>query len=212
MKETLPQKHIALDFDNTLAHFEGGREGIFKLFQKQNIPLELTASLYEETKKEGGFNIDKLIKKVIDKGGVAVDGKKIKEEFALWLSRSMKLYLDASDLLLKIRKTGTSFSIISVGDRAFQEEKARALGILPHHVHVVEKIGDKSRVLMDMLEKDSTPIIYIDDKASELDAIKQAISSKLISTIRIIRPDSPYKDERARYEHREISSLGEIEI
>ena len=204
--------HVAVDFDNTLAHFEGGRDGIFELFHEQHVPVAVVESLYEETKKEGGFNIDRLIKKVTDRVGAIIDETRLKQEFAAWLHRSLTLYVDAQDFLLKIKKLNIPLSIISVGDPSFQEQKIKALGINPDSLHIVPRVGDKSHVLSELLRNTDSSIIYIDDKATELDAIKRQIDSDKIITVRIIRSDSPYKDERAQLEHTEVSNLNDIEI
>ncbi len=104
--ETFRPKHIALDFDNTLAYLEGGREGIFDLFRKFGVSPQKVEEAYESTKKDGGFNIDRLIHEVERGAGEVVDGEVVRLDFAKWLGRSLKLYPDAKELLARIKKQG----------------------------------------------------------------------------------------------------------
>ncbi|MBI2030444.1 hypothetical protein HYT05_02370, partial [Candidatus Kaiserbacteria bacterium] len=54
-------------------------------------------------------------------------------------------------------------------------------------------------------------ILYADDKPEELDAIRDAgLSEQEVITVRVMRPDSPHKDIKARYPHKEVVSLAEI--
>jgi FMN phosphatase YigB (HAD superfamily) len=210
--ETVKPKHIAVDFDNTLAHFEGGVEGIFEIFSKYGVPEILARESYEETKNEGGFNINKLTDKIKERGEFDMNETEIKRDFSVWLNKSMKLYVDTNDFLIKVAKSGTPFSIITVGDKEFQEQKIRSLGITPHSLHIVQNVGDKPAVLHEMLHNDMGPIVYIDDKAAELDAIRKVISENDVITIKINREDSKYKDQKSEYKHKDISSLSEVEI
>ena len=104
--ETFRPKHIALDFYNTLAYLEGGRECIFDLFRKFGVSPQKVEEAYESTKKDGGFNIDRLIHEVERGAGEVVDGEVVRLDFAKWLGRSLKLYPDAKELLARIKKQG----------------------------------------------------------------------------------------------------------
>lgn len=210
--EPIKPKHIAVDFDNTLAHFEGGIDGIFKIFHKYGVAETLTEEVYQQTKKDGGFNINKLIAGVKGRIEFDLNEEGIRKDFSLWLDKAMKLYIDTSDFLLRVAKSGVPLSIITVGDKDFQEQKISLLGIKPHSLHVVQNVGDKPAVLQEMLHNDMGPIIYIDDKAAELDAIRRVIGENDVMTIKINREDSKYKNQVAEYKHREISSLVEVDI
>ncbi|MBI3632608.1 MAG: HAD family hydrolase [Candidatus Vogelbacteria bacterium] len=210
--ESSKPKHVALDFDNTLAYFEGGREGIFDLFITLNIPRDVVEVAYKATKRSGGFNIDKLvdeIEKILKK---SIDEVKVKVLFSKWLERSLKLYPDTEDLVANLKKKGGSFSIVSVGDQSYQEQKIKLLGLNPVSINIVPTVGDKPTILQKLVLETGRPIIYIDDKATELDSIRKCLNEEDVQTIRIIRDDSPYKEEKSKYKHKEITNLGEVKF
>ncbi|MBI3633002.1 MAG: HAD family hydrolase [Candidatus Vogelbacteria bacterium] len=208
--EEFNQKHVALDFDNTVAYFEGGREGIFNLFENFDIKPEEAEKVYEMTKKDGGFNIDNLIEKIKEKTGKKIDIEAVKLDFINWLKKSLKLYPDAKELFARLEKQRRSYSIISVGNELFQRQKIAVLGLKPKNVSIVARVGDKPSVLQNLALEVGRQIIYIDDKASELDAIRRDLGEQKVLTVRIDRPDSPYRDEKAQYKHVEIKNLGDL--
>ncbi len=205
-------KHIALDFDNTLAYFENGLNGMFQIFSELSIPDDIIRESYQETKKDGGFNLGKFLNKINLNTGATMKEHEVIDKFQNWLKSSLKSYPDVNDFLIKAAISGIPFSIITVGDESFQKLKIETLGLKPAGLYVVKNVGDKPEILQKMLGNGICPIVYIDDKFSELDAIRKNFSKDDVTTIKIYRPDSPYNDQEPKYEHRVISSLNELDF
>lgn len=203
-------KHIGLDFDNTLAYLENGMEGVFGLFMRSGISREVIIGAYEASRFNKGFNIDRLIEEVSRRVNSRLDKPKIRKNFNLWLSGSIRLYHDVDDFLLRVSGFGISTSIISAGDLIHQREKISLVGLGSLSTDIVPKVGEKSKVLKKMLNRGIWPILYIDDKARELDAICREISREDVFTVRIKRFNGPHNKEKAEFRHREISSLAEL--
>ncbi len=205
-------KYLATDLDNTLVYLDGGHEKYFKFLERYSVPRETACESYEATKCEEGFSMKNLIARVEKMTGVKMDKERVIADFDSWLSNRLKVYPDVSDFLALVSARGIPFSIVSTGEPEFQNEKVKMAGLKPLEIRVVSRVGEKPKVLKEMLAKSPGQVMYIDDKASELDAIRKVFSEDDVVTVRIKRADSPYKDDVGEYKHREIKSLAEIEI
>jgi len=204
-------EHVVFDLDDTLVYYLDGRDGIFELFTKRGVPEKIVRDAYEETKATNGFNIDKLTARIRECATKRFDKFKIKREFDVWLNNSLKVYNDAADFLSTIRERGVKFSIISAGDESFQKEKVKLARFKPFELHIVPRAGEKAAILRGMIGRGICPIVYVDDKASELDAIRREFDENKVVTVRISRPGGLYKNQKSVYKHREISSIKELE-
>lgn len=200
-------KCIAIDFDYTLAHFINGYNGLFEIFTKQGIPFSLVKQTYEEV-KQTGFSLSNFIQILEEKTDIILNLENIYTDFQTWLLETLCLYEDAKFLQ---KPLNIPVVIITFGDSEFQLQKIHNMNIVCNSVHTVSCINSKSDTLNNLLQTYGAPILYIDDKASELDAIADSgIRAEDVITFHIFRKDSPYKFEKSKIPHKQINSLHQI--
>lgn len=207
---------ITIDFDNTLAHFVGrdGSKGFFPIFEKHGIPRATVEQCYEAT-KESGFSVEKLLNELSLRGVMPCFGtvfkEQLQEEFAGWLQRSLILYPDSLAALTMLQKQHIPICIITVGDERFQRRKIQLVHPPHDEVIVVPHFNDKADAEKKVLVRFGGPIVLVDDKAKELDAIRDAgLDEAAVETVHINRADSPYRSQQAKYHHHEIFSLAQL--
>lgn len=207
---------VTIDFDNTLAHFVGedGSKGFFPIFEKHGILREMVEQCYEAT-KENGFSVEKLLNELSLRGVVlcssTVFREQFQEEFARWLQQSLILYPDSFVALTALQKRNIPICIITVGDERFQRRKIELVHPPYDEVIVVPHFNDKADAEKNVLVRFGGPIAFIDDKAKELDAVRDAgLDEADVETVHINRADSPYRSQQAKYHHHEIFSLVEL--
>lgn len=200
---------IALDLDYTLSHFRGRYDGLFDIFRKRGVPDDVIGRAYDEAKSDG-FTIEKLID-LVAREGAALERGPVRAEFRAWLESAITLYSDVMPFLERLRSTGSlPVAIITFGQPDYQEEKVRLLKFPYDRYVCVPEPDAKFAALLELKAAYGTPLLYVDDKASELDRIREQDPKKQIFTVRVMRPDSPYRDQPTRFKHIHISSLGEL--
>lgn len=202
---------IVCDFDTTLAYFIDYKQRLFRIFTKRKVPPHIVKESYEEIKQKGGFTIQRLQKIIESKVKQRFDPASVALEFSQWLERSLMVYPDTHTVIPRWRDRGIPFIIATVGDQGFQRKKIEASGILFDALYIVDKEGSKTLVLKELLAKYGRPIIFIDDKPSELDSVRSALKKDDVITVIIRRPDCPKNKTRSLYHHREITTLNEID-
>ncbi|KKW20748.1 MAG: hypothetical protein UY62_C0042G0015 [Parcubacteria group bacterium GW2011_GWF2_50_9] len=208
---------MTIDFDNTLGHFigQGGSKGFFSIFEKRGIPHETVARCYESTKTANGFSLDRFFDELALQGiallSHAAIRVEIQREFEEWLCQSLVLYPDSAPTLTWLRTRHIPICIITFGDDAFQRRKIELAHPPYDDIVVIPHLNSKADAERTMLARFGGPVIFIDDKRSELDAVREAgLTEKEVRTFHINRPDSPYQDQRAKWSHGEIQTLVEL--
>lgn len=208
-------KAIAVDFDNTLAYLDDpGYQNLFRIFIKRGIATAIQMrKAYEETKKTQGFSLEHLIKTLTDAQQISLGDERevIEREFEDWLTQNLKVYTDSIPTVYRWKQGGIPVLILTAGAEAYQYQKIRISGIPCDGIITVPRINEKAGAIQKIIEKYGTPILFLDDKASELDALRgRAFSNNQVRTVHIQRPGCS-SNEVSRYPHWEVQSLAEVE-
>jgi FMN phosphatase YigB (HAD superfamily) len=206
---------IAIDLDYTITHYLGEGDKFFPLLKSYGIPDDTLKDAYEKTKHDGGFTFPRFLIQLNKDLGGRLDPKTlatIQEENDRWFESAFAAYPDSIESLKKLNSK-VPIIILTFGHPDFQNHKIETAKIPHTEVAVTPKKDGKPAILQGLLKKYGKPILFIDDKASEIDRIRdQGIGENEVITVHMKRPDSPYFNQEAKHRHREISSLGEIEI
>ncbi len=202
---------IAVDLDATLCRFQGGKGGLFSIFVCPQASENDVREIYERVKKNQGFSIEKMQRGVEEKIGKKFNTLEVEQKFSEWLRRSLVLYSDSIPFLTHCNARGHAICIVTFGDTQLQEQKVAVLDIPHNELFVTEKENGKPRILLELLKKYGSPLVFIDDKPSELDRVRdQGMDESDVITVQIYREDGPYGGEEPRFEHHKVSSLHEV--
>jgi FMN phosphatase YigB (HAD superfamily) len=200
-------KCIAVDFDNTIAYPKGGKIRLFRMLRAYGFSLKNLREIYERSKNEGGLSADNLIRIAQTYIDVELDAQKIRQDIDDWLRSSVTCYPDALAALTTWKQAKIPVVIVTVGSPEFQKRKIEISGVPYDQVFVLSEINRKSKTILSLVEKYGS-CVFIDDKATELDAIRESgIRSEDVATFRIHRKNGPYRRQKSLYEHTDISRL-----
>lgn len=196
---------LAFDFDYTLASFSSDREGFFEIFTRQGASLVEVNRLYEQLKSSGKSSVNNLLAQLMEETDTLFDVDRVYREHDAWLKQNLKLYPDAEVLRTKLP---LPVAIITHGDEQYQTLKIQKTGILFDHLFLTQALASKHEPLRQLYNLLGGPIVFVDDKAEELDAVRDAgFTSDQIFTHHIIRPDSRYGHVKPKFEHLVIETL-----
>lgn len=200
---------LALDFDGTLAYFSGGKDDLYTIFTDAGIPMTLAREAYEAV-RENGFSIGKMIDYVLDKTDVVIDADLLFRKNMQRVQDQLHLYPDAQRFTTKIE---IPVAIVTFGDEANQQFNINKVGIVFNELHAVQSPNSKHAALKHLVETYGAPVLFVDDKASELDAVRDAgLDESQVTTVRIVRDGGEHNFQQAAHEHKTISSLDELTI
>lgn len=198
-----------LDFDFTLAHFTGGVESLCEIFQSYGVDTETARQGWLEAEKLG-FTIDECRSAIERITGQSLPKDKIDADFLRWLRTNLSLYEDSQSVVNHWYETDY-VSILTFGNQRYQVQKICSVDILFRSVFVTAEPNVKFQHIEGMVNITRHPITFVDDKPSELDAVRKAgLSLPQVETVLIRRPDSPYFDVQPEYDHRVVFSLAEL--
>lgn len=205
---------FAIDFDYSIAHFKNGYDGLFDIFVRRNIPREKVESVYEHVKHNGGFTIGGLVNAFGPLAGFrfgrnAADA--IRKEFDEWLSDSLVPYPESIAALAHLQKIAPVV-IVTFGNEEFQRQKVARLSIPHHELLITEDRNGKPALIEYCVEKYGSPVVFVDDKASELDRISDAFPKAQVLTVHLLRKDSPYRKNLPRYSHHAAPDLNGLDL
>lgn len=194
-------KFIAIDLDHTLIFPRGGKTGLFRIFQKHHIAKCHTREVYEKT-KQCGFSVENFLRVAKEYAAQPLNTPTVKKDIESWLGTSTLRYPDVLPFVTKWRNEHIPVIIITVGAPEFQKKKIKIADIPHDDIYILDAINKKSNVLRMLCGRFGTPGIFIDDKASELDALfEDGITPQEIFTCRIRRKESPYYNQEATATH-----------
>lgn len=201
---------IALDFDQTLAYYEGGYSGLFNIFVSRGVPQQIIEEAYWESRAIGS-SIDTLLTCLKRRGAFAFDEKTVKKEFNEWISQSLRLYTDAISLIERIKRSDTPLVLVTAGNPIHQKTKVELMNIPYDKLFLVAMRDGKSKVIRELMKVYGTPILYVDDSVEQLDGVRHmGIQENEVHTFRISRPDGMYRRKESKFSHKEISDLHSI--
>ncbi len=203
---------IALDLDQTLIHYRGEYEGMFEPFTKRNVPKKIVETARDNTTLVGGFSIVNLLVTLRSLITHVPDEPAIERELEMWFKNCLALYDDASRFMKQWEKKHTPpLAIVTRGDETWQRRKVEFLTLAHDHLFVTEKRITKCDALRKLITRYGAPLIFVDDKASELDRVREeGLGENAVLTVLIKRPESIYRDQKAEFPHRVISTLEDL--
>ncbi len=205
------KKFIAIDFDHTIAYHRGGREVLFRILRKNGIPLRKIGEIYERTKKEHGLSAEGLFRVAQEYVTEPLNKEAIARDVVLWLHSSVTCYPEAAKAMAMWKAANIPIYIVTVGTPEFQKKKVEIANVPHDDIFVLDTVNNKSGVLKQLLARYGAPCIFIDDKATELDAIRESgLNREDVATFRIRRKNSPYYTQVPVFPHIEIATLDDI--
>lgn len=200
---------IAVDWDFASAHFSDNTDGVNDIFRRLGVPEEMVLKARQET-EEQGFSIERFTEN-IEKLFPSLDDKKsnkksIGQEFQSWLRESLVAYPESKCEFLKWKTLGIPIVIITAGDQEYQHQKINIVGLPHDEVIVVNPQEGKVAAIGGLLKKYGGPIIFVDDKPSELKLVRAHFGKEVVATL-IARRNSPYRNEHEEYAGPKLVSL-----
>jgi FMN phosphatase YigB (HAD superfamily) len=199
---------IALDFDNTLSYFAGGYEELYRIFTDLGFSLDVVKKAYREV-VPNGFSLVRLIRTLEENTGHLADVGYCDQKFNEWLSGNLRLYPDVIPFMEAHKEI--PFVIVTAGDEMYQKRKIEMSGLFPASMYFVERKGEKTGPIRELLAKFGPKIYFVDDHPIELDSLRDGgLIERDIVTFRILRKESAYANLESRYSHKNIKTLNEI--
>lgn len=207
---------IFIDFDDVIFNTKEFKTGLRTVFSNQGIP----AKWYDKT-YYGMFDTGLI--KMHDPDVQITELKKVcnfnKDDLARKVADFMKdapsfVFSDVCRFIGAVR--AENISILSYGNKLFQEKKITCSGIGKKVSHVYVTDVSKVDVLSAVLQKEkilsSEQVFFIDDRLEQIQGIKEMFPG--IVTILLTRPEGRYqemrKDSTCDFEARNLGQVGEI--
>jgi hypothetical protein len=204
-------KCIAIDFDFCSATFKNGFAGLYAIFEKRGVPNKKARSLYQEAKNLG-LTIETYQRLVEQEFGPLPNRRNINQEFQDWLEKTLTPYPDAPHAFA-LWHTKIPIIFVTSGDNTYQLQKIVATDLPYTEIRFVKPANTKLDVVRELLLRYGAQLVFIEDKPSELDTIRNNnIQKELVRTVRILRSDSPYASVPSEYSHEEVHSLLDIRV
>ncbi len=203
-------KCIASDFDFTLSHFRTPLAvGFFNIFRKRGMSDEDIWKMREEAEARRGFSLNTFIDIARESKGLVFEDKaEIQAEFNVWIE-SVVLYPDSAPFLKKWFGS-IPIAIVTAGDQKYQSKKVALVGIKYNELHVVTPPRKKWQVLDELLSRYGSPLLFLEDKADELDQAWHLFGPENVVTVLVLREDSPHNGMAHNFHHIKIRSLEEV--
>ncbi len=203
---------IALDFDFTLTFFAGGFDGLLDIFVRRGVRRDLVHQAWQLAEEEG-FSLAVFQQLIRRQCGEWFRTEEIEPDFLAWLERALVVYPDVRPALARFATLGIPLAIVTRGNRAYQLSKVESIGIRHHACHVTRDSFTKHSVIEQLLEKYGEPILFVEDRAKELDGCRRLDpQGEKIFTVLLQRGDSPYDQEASEFEHSVIHCLYELQF
>lgn len=199
MKNTEKITCIALDFDDTIAFINEPKESLYGAWEKRGVPKEIGEKAYKEIHDGEGFSYEGM-KNTLKKYGYEMDDEFEKE---LWahLDKGLRTFAEVPKQIGKWAEK-CPVTIVTAGDDSFQKEKIKRVGF-SHLPCIITKFGKKAEAIKTLIQKYGSPIIFIDDKTSELEGIKTGNSEKSVLLILL--------DRKGRVEKSEFETISSLD-
>lgn len=203
---------ILVDFDRTIFQTKRLIEQVEKLLDKHGMDKALWRAVWPKAEHEYNHQPNYTIwrhlelyeqqKKINDKAGFLKDYERL-------LTHEHLLFPGAIEFLKTAREAG-QLILFTKGDREFQMLKVNKLGLAPFYDEIVIVPSSKDRHISELLE-DGRQTIFVEDKASEVDSVKQ--NHPEVTTIRVRHKGDFFSGEDSKltdYEVENLKQAGEI--
>lgn len=200
---------IALDFDFTLTHFVGGLDSLYTIFTRRGVAPEIVREAHQQTER-GGFTIDKFTANVKKCVPELLQETTVAAEFTEWLHTSLVPYPDTRSFF--VRWFGKiPLAIVTFGDPSYQKQKIDLMNFPHDSLFTIAPTYKKTEALCTLIARHGRPILFVDDKPEELDAVRDdLLSEDDVVTVLMRRPDGIYLDT-PHHNHERVASLCEVD-
>lgn len=201
---------VVLDFDDTLA--TSGMRGYFSHIASYGYDEALITRIYQDVRMGIGNCPRNLLTRLSEEIEIPDLEQKIAETERAHMRASVP-YPDSKPNVLKWRRRGIPVHILSHGEQTFQPKKIKSAGIPCDGMHIIDATGSKGAVITYLLDRYGAPIAHVNDKASEHDAIADAIGENGIYEVWMQRSqvDSLHGKEGKR-SYIDIHTLDDIDF
>jgi phosphoglycolate phosphatase-like HAD superfamily hydrolase len=201
----------ALDFDGTLAYYEGGYALLFGMFLRRGIAEGIIRQAVSKVANLG-FTVALLAQELEKETGVPLSkDASLFEEFKAAQTGSLRLYPDSLPVIARLKSAKIPVAVVTFGNPEFQTEKVRHLGIPYDELDTVAPPRSKGEAVTELFKRRGGPLLFVDDTPGQLDSVRDAgLSSSDVITVRIRRADNHHAAESSRYPHCEITTLEEL--
>lgn len=189
---------IVLDFDETIFNTHAMMRELLKIFAKEGFIENQFWDIYKECKKklgdfDKGLLVDLLYEsRVFDKNKVSLEIDHIIEK------SNEFIYQDFFDFISNFKKK--DLILLSFGTTDFQKIKIENSGIVKYFDDIIITSRNKADDLKEIQKKYNENLVFIDDKAEQIDDAKKCLPQ--IVAIKIERINGRHvllKAERADY-------------
>lgn len=190
--------HIIIDFDYTLYDTEAMRLAFIDALSEFSISEEMYRSVEKQVKENGTYELEKHIRGMVSHHDFDPAYDRLEE---ILEDGDQFLYEDAQWFL---REYGhEQITVLTFGSPAWQQYKidASGIGVLVDNIIIT----DQSKAELMQQWKDEDNLIIINDRGSEIDAMKQVLPNAQYMWLR--REGTPYVDEPSTTADKEITNL-----
>ncbi len=207
----LPRPHcIAVDFDFTASHFVGeGISSVTRLFTGRGIALDIATQAWHNA-EDRGFCLRTYMEEIHKLTGRSFDPEPLKYDLRVWLSQVVRPYQDTEKAFANWKALNLPVVFLSFGNEAYQYAKIDSSCLPKNKVVIVSSKPHKVAEAELLVKEFGAPIWLIEDDVKVLDLVHEVGLSPSVISIRVNRPDSPYRDVSARYSHANVASLAEL--
>lgn len=201
---------IAIDFDFTLTFFAGGFDGLLDIFVKRGVSRAHAHQAWQLAEEEG-FSLavyQQFVRRVC---GEWFRTEEIEPDFEAWLKKTLVLYPEVRRVVSKWHEQRIPLVVVTRGNKGYQKSKVTSVGLPFTACHVMTESFTKHTVVAQLLEKYGAPVLFIEDRAKELDGCRRLDpTGQQIHTVWLQRGDSPYDEQAGEFEHPVIHCLAEL--
>lgn len=201
----------AFDLDNTLAYFPHGLSSLVDVICSFGIEREAAKRLLDDvSNSHEGFS-HRTIAAAVSAAYPDLDRAAFQDTIYYWLADGgIVLYPETKRVWDAAHVSGNTIAVITAGNPEWQHEKIKLLNLQPLHVFVTPPPVGKAAAITSLQDLVRGTIHYVDDRAHELDRIRDSCGSDAVRLFHIVRADSIDGGASARHPHKRIASLDEM--
>lgn len=199
---------LAIDLDNTLAHYKDGLVGLLEITRKLGVPDSEAKKAIRAT-EERNFSFRLLYQILSLKTHIFVSEDQFLALTKTWFVENYELYDDAHEFLYQYLER-VPIVVVTAGDEEFQHEKIQLLGFVPNETIVVPVGTPKMTALKEVSERYKKVVVFIDDNPNEFAHIHFDAWFSFPSTsysVRMRRSDSPHEKSKRNHLSNKVRTI-----
>lgn len=204
---------IAIDFDATIAYLkdlEGGRYAkLYAVLTGRGVSKDAAERAYRAA-HANGFTFAGYVDAALAQGS-SFDRTAALAECEDWLAEHLAVFPDVPEALASWQEKGYPIYILTTGNPDFQKQKIDLCHIPYTGVLFVATDEEKPVQVRELHARHGATVMVFDDKASVLDMVRERDpSAEFAKTFLVVREESKYRTQKARFPHQRVSDLRDI--